>query len=183
MPPSSSQSAGPEPAASRPHMPDYGISPTTDGLLPWAWAVERLERAHNYWVATTGPDGAPHLAAVWGLWRGGAFAFSTGGSSRKARNLAADPRCVVTPEHAGESVVVEGTARRVTDPAALATLLAAYTDKYGSGFPDPLEHPVFAVQPRVAFAVVEQEPMFSRSATRWRFSTPSPPADRDGPAP
>jgi nitroimidazol reductase NimA-like FMN-containing flavoprotein (pyridoxamine 5'-phosphate oxidase superfamily) len=91
-------------------MPDYGISPATDGLLPWAWAVERLERAHNYWVATTGPDGAPHLAAVWGLWRDGAFAFSTGGSSRKARNLAADPRCAVTPEHAGESVVVEGTA-------------------------------------------------------------------------
>ena len=60
---------------------------------------------------------------------------------------------------------------------------AAYTDKYGSGFPSPLTHPVFAVQPRVAFAVVEQEPMFSRSATRWRFSTPSPPADRDGPAP
>ena len=79
---------------------------------------------------------------------------------------------MVTPEHAGESVVVEGTARRVTDPAALATLLAAYTDKYGSGFPDPLEHPVFAVQPRVAFAVVEQEPMFSQSATRWVFEVP-----------
>jgi hypothetical protein len=139
-------------------MPDYGISPATDGLLPWAWAVERLERAH--------------LAAVWGLWRDGAFAFSTGGSSRKARNLAADPRCAVTPEHAGESVVVEGTAWRVTDPAALATLLAAYRDKYSSGFPDPLEHPVFAVRPRVAFAVVEGEPMFSQSATRWVFETP-----------
>ena len=62
-------------------MPDYGISPTTDGLLPWAWAVERLERAHNYWVATTGPDGAPHLAAVWGCWRDGTFAFSTPGST------------------------------------------------------------------------------------------------------
>ena len=66
-------------------------------------------------------------------------------------------------------MVVQGTARRVTDPAPLATLLAAYRDKYGSGFPDPLEHPVFAVQPRVAFAVVEREPLFSRSATRWRF--------------
>jgi PPOX class probable F420-dependent enzyme len=180
LPPSSSQSAGPEPAASRPHMPDYGISPAADGLLPWAWAVERLERAHNYWVATTGPDGSPHLAAVWGCWREGAFAFSTGGRSRKARNLAADPRCVVTPEHAGESVVVEGTARRVTDPAALAALAATYHDKYGSGFPDPLEHPVFAVRPRVAFAVVEREPMFSRSATRWSFSAPSP-ADPRGP--
>jgi nitroimidazol reductase NimA-like FMN-containing flavoprotein (pyridoxamine 5'-phosphate oxidase superfamily) len=172
LPPSPSQLPVPEPAAGRPWMPDYGISPATDGLLPWAWAVERLERAHNYWVATTGPGGSPHLAAVWGLWHGGAFVFSTGGRSRKARNLAADPRCVVTPEHAGESVVVEGTAGRVTDPAALAALLAAYQGKYGSGFPDPGEHPVFAVRPRVAFAVVEREPMFSSSATRWVFGTP-----------
>ena len=150
-------------------MPGYGISPAAAGLLPWSWATRRLEGAHNYWLATRRPDGAPHLAAVWGVWRGDAFAFSTGGRSRKARNLAAYPRCVLTPEQAGESVVVEGTAERVTDPAALDALLAAYRGKYGSGFPDPLEHPLFAVRPRVAFAVVEQEPMFSRSATRWVF--------------
>jgi PPOX class probable F420-dependent enzyme len=175
LPPSPSQPSGPEPVASRPHMPDYGISPAEDGLLPWAWAVQRLERAHNYWVATTGPDGSPHLAAVWGLWRDGAFVFSTGASSRKAGNLAADPRCAVTPEHAGEAVVVQGTAERVTDPAGLSALLAAYRDKYGSGFPDPGEHPVFAVRPRVAFAVIEREPMFARAATRWVFGRDAPP--------
>ena len=156
-------------------MPGYGISPSEEGLLPWAWAVERLERAHNYWVATTGPDGAPHLAAVWGLWRDDTFAFSTGGASRKARNLAADPRCVVAPEQAGESVVVQGTAGRVTDPTTLAALLAAYRDKYGAGFPDPLEHPVLAVRPRVVVAVVEREPLFSSSATRWMFGDPPSP--------
>jgi hypothetical protein len=31
---------------------------------------------------------------------------------------------------------------------------------------------VFAVQPQVAFAVVEREPMFSQSATRWVFQAP-----------
>jgi PPOX class probable F420-dependent enzyme len=156
-------------------MPGYGISPSEEGLLPWAWAVERLERAHNYWVATTGPDGSPHLAAVWGLWHDDTFVFSTGGGSRKARNLAADARCVVAPEQAGESVVVQGTAGRVTDPAALAALLAAYRDKYGSSFPDPLEHPVLAVRPRVVVAVVEREPLFSSSATRWVFGDPPSP--------
>ena len=80
---------------------------------------------------------------------------------------------MLTPEQAGESVVVEGTAERVTDPAALDALLAGYRGKYGSGFPDPVEHTVFAVRPRVVFAVVEQEPMFSRSATGWVFG-PSP---------
>ena len=108
-------------------------------------------------MATTGPDGAPHLAAVWGCWLDGTFHFSTGGGSRKARNLAADPRCAVTPEHADESVVVEGVASRVTDPAGPRPPCWRPTgDKYGSGFPDPLQHPVFTVHPRVVFGVIER---------------------------
>jgi Pyridoxamine 5'-phosphate oxidase len=157
-------------------MPDYGLSPAEDGdgLLPWSWAVQHLERAHNYWVATSRPDGSPHLAAVWGLWLGDAFHFSTGGRSRKARNLAANPRCVITPEQAEESVVVEGVARPVTDPATLSALLAAYRAKYGAGFPDPVHNPVFTVRPAVVFGVVEHEPEFSATATRWVFPRATP---------
>ena len=150
-------------------MPGYGISAAADGLLPWSWATRRLEGAHNYWVATRRPGGAPHLAAVWGIWRDNAFTFSTGGRSRKARNLAADPRCAVTPEGAEESVVVEGEAERVTDPAQLETLLAAYTGKYGASFPDPAANPVFTVHPRVVFGIVERQAEFSTTATRWAF--------------
>ncbi|HXQ54333.1 MAG TPA: pyridoxamine 5'-phosphate oxidase, partial [Actinomycetes bacterium] len=64
------RSATPEPAAGRPNMPGYGLAPADgdDGLLPWSWAARRLERARHYWVATSRPDGSPHLAAVWGLW-------------------------------------------------------------------------------------------------------------------
>jgi hypothetical protein len=56
------------PKASRPHMPGYGIVPADsgDGLLEWAWAVERLNRSRNYWIATARPDGRPHVAPVWG---------------------------------------------------------------------------------------------------------------------
>jgi PPOX class probable F420-dependent enzyme len=176
--PSGQRPAGSEPTAGRPHMPGYGVSAADDGLLPWSWAVRRLERARNYWVATTGPDGTPHLTAVWGAWLDNAFHFSTGGRSRKARNLTADPRCAVTPEHAGESVVVEGTAERVTDPARLATLLEAYRRKYGAGFPDPDHNPVFAVRPRVAFGIVEHEAEFATAATRWLF----PQAGGDAPS-
>jgi Pyridoxamine 5'-phosphate oxidase len=152
-------------------MPGYGIASADggDGLLPWSWAVHRLERAHRYWLATTGAAGAPHLAAVWGLWLDNRFQFSTGGGSRKARNLAADPRCAVTPELADEAVVVEGLASRVADPAELSTLLAAYRHKYGSGFPDPLQHPVFTVHPRVVFGIIEREEQFTTTATRWVF--------------
>jgi hypothetical protein len=170
---STTPSANVEPTASRPSMPDYGISPADagGGLLPWSWAVQRLERSHNYWVATSRPDGSPHLAAVWGIWIDGAFHFSTGRRSRKARNLAADPRCVVTPEHAAESVVLEGVAGRVTDHAELSRLLALYRHKYGSGFPDPSQNPVLAVHPRVVFGIIEHDPEFSDNATRWVFAS------------
>ncbi len=165
------QRGGAAPAAGRPHMPGYGIQDASGGrgLLPWSWAVERLERAHNYFVATARPDGAPHLMAVWGVWLDGVFHFSTGGRSRKARNLGADPRCVVSPENAEESVVLEGVAERVTDGGQLGRLLAVYTAKYGSGFPDPAENPVFAVRPEVVFGMIEREAEFAGSATRWTF--------------
>jgi PPOX class probable F420-dependent enzyme len=162
-----------EPVASRPSMPGYGILPADagGGLLPWAWAVERLERAHNYWVASNRPDGSPHLAAVWGVWLDGAFWFSTGGRSRKARNLMADPRCVVAPEDARESVVLEGTAERITDRERISQVLVAYTSKYGSGYPDPDDNPLFAVRPRRVVGLIELDPGLSASATRWTFGT------------
>lgn len=152
-------------------MPGYGVLPADSGggLLPWEWAVQRLEQAHNYWVATSRVDGSPHLAAVWGVWHGGEFWFSTGGSSSKARNLAGDARCVIAPEHAAESVTVEGMARQVTDDESLAALQTVYVRKYGSGFPDPKANPVFAVRPTVVIGIIEADPDFSARATRWRF--------------
>lgn len=141
-------------------------------LLPWSWAAERLERAHNYWVATRRPDGSPHLAAVWGVWDawdGDAFYFSTGGGTRKARNLAADNRCVITPDHADEAVIVEGLAKRVTSKIRIARVMSVYTRKYGMGFPDPNDNPVFAVRPRTVFGIIENDPEFCGRATRWRF--------------
>src|SRR5262245_10302606 len=136
------------PTADRPDMPGYGIGAGATGLLPWSWATERLSNAHGYWVATTGADGEPHLAAVWAVWFDDEICFSTGGASRKAKNLARDPRCSVTTGDATESLVVRGVARRLTDPATVDGLRAVYIAKYGEGFPDPGENPVFAVRPR-----------------------------------
>ena len=71
----------------RPHMPGYGILPAGEGigLLPWSWAVERLERSHDYWLATVWPDARPHVMPVWGVWREDALWFSSSKTSRKAR--------------------------------------------------------------------------------------------------
>ena len=95
---------------------------------------------------------------VWGLWQDDRLLFSTGSKSRKARNLAQNANCVLCTEHANEAVIVEGVAE-IADVAARRKFLAKYQAKYdfdmGSMKDDilSLKEPVFAVRPRVVFAL------------------------------
>ena len=161
------------PKVGRPHMPGYGLPETTKGLLPWKWAERRLKKSHNYWITTVKPDGSPHTMVVWGLWLDGAFLFSTGRQSRKARNLAENPKCVVCTEHAHEAVIVEGTAELAGVPVR-REFLKKYQPKYNFDMAGmekdilSLKEPVFAVRPRVVFGLYEKK--FVSSATRWKFS-------------
>jgi hypothetical protein len=159
-------------------MPGYGIAPADagSGLLPWTWAVQRLQRFRHAWVATVSDDGSPHLAAVWAVWHDGALFFSTGGTSRKGRNLAARPACSIALDDAEESLVLQGDAVPVADPDVTARIDEAYVAKYGSGFPD--DSPLFAVAPRVVIAVVEAE--FTTTPTRWTFEQGEVETDTDG---
>lgn len=159
--------------ASRPHMPGYGIGPAESGtgLLPWSWAEERLTRSTFFWLATVGAGGRPHVMPVWAVWSEGAAWFSSGLRSRKARNLAADPRCTLTTDDALEPVIVEGDAERVTDLDRLAGFMAAldakYETDYGAEFADPAVNGVWRVAPDRAFGLVEDD--FTGSPTRWTF--------------
>ncbi|HUF83629.1 MAG TPA: pyridoxamine 5'-phosphate oxidase family protein [Acidimicrobiia bacterium] len=159
----------PAPTADRPRMPGYGLLDAGEGrgLLPWAWAEERLTQARNYWVSTAGEDGRPHAMPVWAVWLDGAAYFSTGRQTRKARNLAHRPECVLSPESGAEAVVVEGAAEEIVDRETLERVAGVYTDKYGMGFPP--EEPVYRVRPLVAFGLIEGAEEFAGAATRWRF--------------
>ena len=164
-----------EPRASRPNIPGYGILGENEGrgLLPWSWAQKRLERGWNYWLVTARPDGRPHMMPVWGLWWDGAFWFSTGEKTVKARNLAANPNCVVAPGDSEEAVVLEGVAEWIPASDSLKPLWAAYKKKYkwdmkGTGF--------FVVRPRAAFGLIEKDDLFPQTATRWKFSAQRPAA-------
>ena len=152
-------------------MPGYGITPSGDseGVLPWSWAVERLTKAHNYWIATGGRGAAPQLTAVWGVWLDGAFYFSCAATSRKARNLAEDPRCAISTERADEAVIVEGIAELVADQALLEQLNAAYDPKYNWEI-EIDKGGIFVVRPTVAFAFIEDSNQFESTATRWTFA-------------
>ena len=67
-----------EPKANRLTVPGYEPSAKNAGVLPWKWAADRLKKSRQYWIATTRPDGSPHLMVIWGVWLGGSFWFSTG---------------------------------------------------------------------------------------------------------
>jgi hypothetical protein len=157
------------PRASRPNIPDYGLEPVrraTD-LLPWKWATDRLKRSRTYLITTTRPDGSPHAMPVWGIWVEASFYFSTGRQSRKARNLAASPRCVVATDCLEEVVILEGTAEEVRGADLLRRLDRSYRAKYKPYRLDPSLGPVFAVRPRLIYGLDEKR--FTKKATVWRF--------------
>ena len=159
------------PKASRPHAPGY-FPKGKKGLLPWSWAEQRLKKSHNYWITTVKPEGAPHTMVVWGLWQDGRFIFSTGSNSRKARNLASNPSCVVCTENASEAIILEGVAE-IADVSLRRKFLAPYERKYKwdmSAMREgilSMKEPVFAVRPKVVFALWEE--YFQEKSTRWTF--------------
>ncbi|HLW86379.1 MAG TPA: pyridoxamine 5'-phosphate oxidase family protein [Candidatus Sulfotelmatobacter sp.] len=165
------------PKASRIATTGYGFPKGTKGLLPWTWAEQRLKKSHNYWITTVKLDGSalasPHSMVVWGLWQDGRFLFSTGSKSRKARNLAQNPNCVVCTELANEAVIVEGFAE-IADVAARRKMLPVYERKYKfdmSKMKDDIlsmKEPVFAVRPRAVFGLWEK--YFQSKSTRWKFA-------------
>jgi nitroimidazol reductase NimA-like FMN-containing flavoprotein (pyridoxamine 5'-phosphate oxidase superfamily) len=148
-------------------MPGYGLPADTSGLKPWSWGEQILRDAHNYWLATASAHGRPHVMPVWAVWAREALWLSTGGQSRKARNLAERSDCSAGAEIAGEAVIVEGAAVKLAASDAPAEIAQLYTAKYGHGYPE--DSPLFRVEPRVAFGFSEAADEFGEAATRWRF--------------
>ena len=155
------------PRPERPHIPGYGIPDSRKGLLPWSWAEQRLKNSHNYWLITTSPDSRPHAMPVWGIWVDSVFYFSTGRTSRKARNLGRNPHCLVCNERTHEAVILHGQAEEIRDPKLIADLGKPYYRKYKPWKLDPAMGAIFAVRPAVAFGMYEKK--YATSATRWIF--------------
>ena len=131
-----------------------------------------MDAAKNYWVATQSADGRPHCMPVWGVWLDEELVFSTGPTTRKARNLGSSPFASVHLESGDELVVIEGPTREVRDTAELERFLAAYNPKYAWDFRlDQLTGGgVFAVSVAKAFAWLGSDhETFSGTATRWVF--------------
>ena len=160
-----------EPRTDRPHIPGYGIPTTLKGVLPWSWAVDRLERAIVYWLATTGDDGAPHLIPIWGSWANGHW-YVEGGPTRWQRNLRQNPKLAVKVEFGKEVVTIEGTARELVAPEAPLSdvILAGYqkykaAEGYQASASNWAEGGLWELSPVKAFAWS----VFPKDITRFRF--------------
>jgi pyridoxamine 5'-phosphate oxidase-like protein len=154
-----------KPAAERMPWPGYEPPIGERRLLKWTWAVTRLQESRRYWLATAGPSGSPHLAAVWGVWTGGALVFSTGRATRKALNLAARQECSIATESAEEAVIVQGRAEEMHDGSLIAAADALYLGKYGSSALID-DSPLFAVRPRSIVGIMDGDTRLL--PTRWR---------------
>lgn len=147
----------------------YGIAPVASAeMVGWADVCDKVSKSRNYWVATTRPDGRPHVMPVWGVWLDDAVVFSTDPKSRKAQNLAANPEVVVHLESGDDVVILEGAVEQVRDSDALARFADVYDEKYGFRIDiSNADFGIYGLRPRAAFAWREQD--FPNSATRLRF--------------
>ena len=91
--------------------------------------LDRLQRERNVWMATTRPDGRPHLAPVWFVYVDDAFWIGTGRGSVRVANLGHDPVAAVSLEDGDAPVTAEGRVTVHLDhrPAAV---VAAFASKY-----------------------------------------------------
>jgi hypothetical protein len=159
----------------------YGAAP-----IPWSRALKELDAGSGgtFWLATTKPDGRPHVAGIGALWVDGKIYIVTGARTRKGRNLAANPSCVLSVSLPGIDLVVEGRAVRITDRPTLQRLAKRYADQgwpatvsgealtaeFSAPSAGPAPWNLYEVSPTTAFGVATAEPS---GAMRWRFGRPA----------
>ena len=92
---------------------------------------------HTIWLGTVDPDGAPHVVPVGGFWNNESFYFTSGPGTRKSKNLAMNPACVMSVATEPFDITVEGSAARVTDRDDLERIA---TVARGDGWPARVEN-------------------------------------------
>lgn len=99
--------------------------------LPAA-ALEFLTERHLATLTTLRSDGTPHVVPVGFTWDDAAHLarIITGGASTKARNIARGSRAAVCQVDGWRWLTLEGPARLVTDPDAVADAVRRYAERY-----------------------------------------------------
>ena len=161
-----------QPAAGRPVAPaDYGIPDNNDGLLPWAYVVERMTAAKNYWIVTASLSAKPSVSPVWGVWIEDKFYFDGSPVTRRGLFLMRHYQLISHLESGDEVVILEG--ETIIFSSAPARILAEkvaeqYRAKYAQFDYSPAAEQwdqggLFEFTPKKALAWTK----FPTDMTRW----------------
>ena len=118
-----------------------------------------VESSRTATMATVGPNGTPHLVAMWFGVIDGQIWFETKARSQKAVNLRRDPRITVMIEDGLtydtlRGVSLEGEATIVDDPDALWAVGVSVWERYNGPYTDEVKPLVeFMLNKRVAVRV------------------------------
>lgn len=135
--------------------------------LGWASVRSRLEDVQHYWLATSRPDGRPHVVPLEGIWVDDTWYYGGGEDTIHSRTGIANPNVVMHLGDGLEAVIVEGEVQRDSPSRALADRLAGLSrKKYGyAPATGAYEKGVPMLVPRRVLAWRA----FPKDATRFRF--------------
>jgi nitroimidazol reductase NimA-like FMN-containing flavoprotein (pyridoxamine 5'-phosphate oxidase superfamily) len=96
--------------------------------LEWDWVEKRLTENTTYWLATTQPDGTPHVRPLWAFWKDDALYFCT--VNRSVDYLNSGKTVTLHLERGDEVVLVEGKAVQLTTKAEHEVISTAYLELF-----------------------------------------------------
>lgn len=156
-----------KPVVEKPDIPaDYG-NPTQ--RLDWADVEQKLIDATVYWIASTRPDGRPHVIPRDGMWHDGALYYGGSPETVHHRNVTRNPQIVAHIGDGQEAIIVEGVVEIEKPTEEQAKLLSdemfAKYPQYGRLEPSMYMGGASVLRPRRVLAWT----VLFENATRFRF--------------
>jgi nitroimidazol reductase NimA-like FMN-containing flavoprotein (pyridoxamine 5'-phosphate oxidase superfamily) len=155
------------PTRDRPVIPaGYGIKSDAAGMLEWEKVRDLITSAQTYWVATTGPGGAPHLTPIHASFAADRIYLGGDPAARWWRNLAENPAVQVGIEDGETHVLFRGRATFTKpSPERFVELAANVASKYEWEMDENWELWEIAPTTIIAYDLTD----FPSSPTRFRF--------------
>jgi general stress protein 26 len=157
-----------EPIVDKPDIPSEYGNPTQ--RLAWADIEERLREATVYWLASTRPDGRPHVIPRDGMWLDGGLYYGGSPQTVHYRNISRNPNVVVHIGDGHEAIIAEGAIEIEKPSEEMAKRLSdesfAKYPQYGRLDPNLYMGGVSVLRPQRVLAWTN----FTENATRFRFT-------------
>jgi nitroimidazol reductase NimA-like FMN-containing flavoprotein (pyridoxamine 5'-phosphate oxidase superfamily) len=156
------------PVVDKPDIPsEYG---NPKERLEWSEVERKLKDAAVYWIASTRPDGRPHVIPRDGTWLDGGLYYGGSPKTVHNRNIKRNPEVVVHISGGQEAIIVEGQVEIEKPTEEMAARLSeesfAKYPQYGRIDPRMYRGGVCVLRPRRVLAWT----VLPENATRFTFA-------------